>query len=68
MIKGEIQLPDAAINLQPLDLRKNVEAILSEEARIKSSTIEETITNSLEIKINFTRLKKRVRCRSSNIL
>ena len=68
MNKGEIQMTDAAINLQPLDLRKNVETFLSEEARIKSSTIEETVTNNLEIKIHFNRLKKRIRCRGSNIL
>lgn len=68
MIKGEIQITDAAVSLQPLPLHKNLEKSLSEEAIIKDTRIEEIRVSDLEIKIHFARLKKRRCCRSSNIL
>lgn len=69
MIKGELKMNDAAVRLQPAaDLRKKVETILSEEIKIKNLIIDETKTSELNIKARFNRLRKRVRCRSSNIL
>lgn len=69
MIKGEFQMNDAAVRLQPAaDLRKNVETILSEEIKIKNLIIDESRSRDLNIKARFKRLRKRVRCRSSNIL
>ena len=67
MIKGELKLPEAAAKIPLGQACKNLETnLLTEEMRLKTSETE-TGADKLDVKIRFTRLKRRMRTRSSSI-
>ena len=67
MIKGDVQISEPAMNLPPIQLRKNIETNLSTEETRINTTIVEKSTSKLELKNHFARLKRRMRGRSSSI-
>jgi hypothetical protein len=67
MIKGDIQISEPAMDLPPMQLRKDLETnLLTEETRVNKLVIEKT-TDKLEVKNHFARLKRRMRGSSSGI-
>lgn len=68
MIKGDVQIPEPAMVLPPLPLRKDLDTNFStEETRIETSIIEKS-ADKIEVELHFARLKRRMRSRSSSIL
>lgn len=70
MVKSSAQILDSAMNL-PVALQRNTEANFSDfSAREESKDISivEKISEKLDVKVRFNRLKKRMRNRSTNIL
>jgi hypothetical protein len=68
MIKGDAQVLEPARNVPAMQLGKNLETNFSTGEKVIETTIVEKITERLDVKTNFARLKKRMRSRSSNIL
>ena len=67
MIKGDVKIPEPAMNLPPTQLRKNVETnLLTATIGMENRIVEKSI-NQLEVKNHFSRLKRRMRRRSTNI-
>lgn len=67
MVKGDLQISEPALNLPPIQLSKDSNEILaSREITMEAAIVEDSIER-LEVKSHFSRLKKRMRNRSSNI-
>lgn len=67
MIKGDVKISEPSMNAPQIQPVKNLEANFStEEVRRRVAAIE-TGGDKMDVKIRFTRLKRRMRTRSSSI-
>ncbi len=66
MIKGDIQISEPAVNLPP-QFSKNLETNFSTAVNVLETRTVEKTTERSDMKNHFSRLKRRMRSRSTNI-
>lgn len=69
MVKSDVQAFDGTLKLSPSNLQqKTAETNFAVKEKWEESPVTGKITEKLENKIRFARMKKRMRMRSTNIL
>ncbi|MGI8470183.1 MAG: hypothetical protein ACR2N3_17210 [Pyrinomonadaceae bacterium] len=68
MVKSGAQILEPAMNLPTIRFQKNSEMNLSVKSETEETSMVERISEKLDVRVRFNRLKKRLRNRSSNIL
>lgn len=68
MVKSGARILEPAINLPTIHFQKNSETNFSVKSETEETSMVEKISEKLDVRIHFNRLKKRMRNRSSNIL